>query len=199
MKIKTGIFSGSFNPVHIGHTALVNYICEYEGMDEVWFVVSPQNPLKQNRELLDNRKRLELVEAATQGYSRFKASDFEFYLPKPSYTYRTLEALKESFPDREFSLIIGADNWNIFPRWKNAGTILAENPILVYPRPGYPVDEASLPPTVRLLNTPMLEISATFIRESLEQGKDIRYFLHPEVYRLIKEEKLFSHLSSKRR
>ena len=112
--LRTGIFGGSFNPVHIGHLALANYLCEYGEVDEVWLLVSPQNPFKQQSELLDDHTRLELVQKAVAGYSRFRASDFEFSLPRPSYTIHTLQALSAAYPEREFYLIIGADNWQAF-------------------------------------------------------------------------------------
>lgn len=110
-KLKTGIFSGSFNPVHIGHLALANYLCEYEELDEVWFMVSPQNPLKAGTELWPDDLRLRLVELATEEYPRFRSSDFEFHLPRPSYSVHTLEKLHETYPERDFYLIIGSDNW----------------------------------------------------------------------------------------
>lgn len=112
--IKTGIFGGSFNPIHIGHLALANFLCEYDGLDELWFMVSPQNPFKQNQVLTDDSLRLQMVQAAIAGYARFKACDFEFHLPRPSYTVNTLQKLRETYPDREFVLIIGADNWYWF-------------------------------------------------------------------------------------
>lgn len=191
MKRKTGIFGGSFNPIHIGHLALANYLCEYEGLDELWFMISPQNPLKQTNVLLDDAKRLQLVQLAIEGYPRFHASDFEFKLPKPSYTIHTVEALKSTYPDREFYLIIGADNWTLFDRWKDSGRLIRENQILIYPRPGIVVDKDSLPDNVHLLRTPLLEISSTFIREAIRNGKDIRYFLHPNVYECIIKENLY--------
>lgn len=188
-RIKTGIFGGSFNPIHIGHLALANYLCEYGGLDELWFMVSPQNPLKQQADLWDDHLRLELVRLAVAGYPKFHASDFEFHLPRPSYTVHTLHALQEAFPDREFILVIGADNWQLFPRWYKAEEILQHHRIIVYPRPGCTIDAASLPLSVQLVNTPLLEISSTFIRQALDDGRDVRYFLHPAVYKRIQEER----------
>ena len=186
--IKTGIFGGSYNPIHIGHLALANYLCEYGDLDELWFMVSPQNPFKANdTDLWDDNLRLELVRIAIEDYPKFKVSDFEFHLPRPSYMVNTLQKLREAHPEREFTLIIGADNWVSFPRWKEPETILAHHPLIVYPRPGYEIDESTLPPNVRLVNTPLLEVSSTFIRESLKQSKDVRYFLHPKVWERIQQ------------
>lgn len=186
-KLKTGIFSGSFNPIHIGHLALANYLCEYEGLDEIWFIVSPQNPLKAGTELWPDDLRLRLVELATEDYPRFCASDFEFHLPRPSYSVHTLEKLRESYPEREFYFIIGSDNWERFGRWYQSERIIKENQLLIYPRPGYPVNESELPETVRLTDSPVFEISSTFIRRAIDEKKDIRYFLHPKVWEYIKK------------
>lgn len=184
--IKTGIFGGSYNPIHIGHLALANYLCEYGKLDELWFMVSPQNPFKANStDLWNDDLRLELVRLAVEDYPKFHASDFEFHLPRPSYMVNTLQKLREAYPDREFILIIGADNWTSFPHWKDANIIMAHHKLMVYPRPGYEIDESTLPSQVQLVNTPLLEVSSTFIRESLKQGKDIRYFLHPKVWERI--------------
>lgn len=176
-----GIFSGSFNPIHIGHLALANYLCEYEGVDEVWFLVSPQNPLKRDWGLMNDELRLRLVQLATEGYPRFRASDFEFSLPRPSYTVHTLSKLQEAYPEHTFHLIIGSDNWQLFPRWYQWERILCEHRLIVYPRPGYPVEEEMLPEHVHLSHAPVFEISSTFIRQALEEGRDVRYFLHPSV------------------
>lgn len=182
-KRNTGIFSGSFNPIHIGHLALANYLCEFEGLDEVWFVVSPHNPLKNQADLLPDELRLELVRLATAEYPKFIASDFEFHLPRPSYTVTTLDRLKETFPDREFHLIIGSDNWHSFNQWREPERIIAENNLLIYPRAHFPITSAELPANVKLSDAPQFEISSTFIRQALSAGKDVRYFLHPAVYK----------------
>ena len=186
-KIKTGIFGGSFNPIHIGHLALANYLCEYNGLDEIWFLVSPHNPIKQQTDLWDDNLRLELVKLAIVDYPKFRASDFEFYLPRPSYTIHTLDALHKAYPNREFTLIIGADNWLLFPRWYKAKEILKNHHVMIYPRPNFTIDPTTLPPSVQLADTPLLEISSTFIRQALAEGRDIRYFLHPAVYERLKK------------
>ncbi|KAA6322692.1 Nicotinate-nucleotide adenylyltransferase [termite gut metagenome] len=186
--MKTGIFCGSFNPIHIGHLALANYLCEYGELDEVWFVITPQNPLKQQSGLLVNSVRMKLVEAAVSEYPRFCASDFEFGLPSPSYTVHTLDKLKEVYPQKTFFLVIGSDNWLIFDKWKEPERIIAENKILIYPRPHYPIDNSKpLPDTVRVVNAPLLDVSSAFIREALMNGRDIRFFLHPEVWKMISQ------------
>lgn len=182
---KVGIFGGSFNPIHIGHLALANYLCEFSHLDEVWFMVSPQNPLKRNDKLWDDELRLELARLATEDYPKFKVCDIEFQLPRPSYTIHTLNALKEAYPSHEFTLLIGADNWKLFPHWKASDEIIAHHKVLVYPRPGYEIDENELPPSVSLVHTPLLEVSSTFIRESIEAQKDVRYFLHTKVWERI--------------
>lgn len=189
-KLRTGIFGGSFNPIHIGHLALANYLCENDYIDELWFLVSPQNPFKQNEKLLDDKTRLRMVNAAVRGYGRFYVSDFEFSLPKPSYTINTLNKLSETYTDRDFYLIIGADNWAAFDRWKSPEEIISKHHVLVYPRLGYDIPEM-LPQNVRAVDSPLIEVSSTFIRESISQGKDVRYFLHPAVYEIIEKESLY--------
>lgn len=190
-KLRTGVFGGSFNPIHIGHLALANYLCENGYIDELWFLVSPQNPFKQNLSLLNDNIRLKLVQSAIKGYPHFHASDFEFNLPKPSYTVNTLNKLSESYPERDFYLIIGADNWAAFDRWKSPEEILSRHHILIYPRLGYEIDIDSLPQNVKAVDSPLIEVSSTFIRESISQGKDVRYFLHPAVYDIIEKNNLY--------
>ena len=178
----TGIFSGSFNPIHIGHLALANWICEFGGIDELWFLVTPQNPLKKESDLIDEKQRLQLVELAISGYAKFKASDFEFSLPRPSYTINTLRALRKKFPDRSFHLIIGADSWNGLANWKDAQKLLAEFSMLIYPRKGYEIVIPDIYPNIKKVEAPLIEISSTFIRQSIQEGKDVRFFL-PEAIR----------------
>lgn len=181
-----GLFSGSFNPIHIGHLALANYLCEYEGLDEVWFMVTPHNPLKEENELMDDEFRMKLVKLSISDYPKFHASDFEFHLPRPSYTIHTLDELKRAYPEYLFHLIIGADNWSLFPKWYESERIIAENEILIYPRAGYQVNAATLPQNVRLSLSPILEISSTFIRRAMKEGHDVRYFLYPKIYEELK-------------
>lgn len=187
--MRIGIFGGSFNPIHIGHLALANYLCEYEELDEVWFMVSPHNPLKERSDLWPDDFRLRLVQEAIRGYDKFRASDFEFGLPRPSYMVNTLRALREAYPSHTFTLIIGSDNWETFPRWHKHKELLAENHLLIYPRPDYPLKESGIPSNVKLTHAPMMEISSTFIRQALRQGKDVRYFLPHGIYHLLKETK----------
>lgn len=180
---RVGIYSGSFNPIHIGHLALANYLCEFETFDEIWFVVSPSNPWKEGEELLPEEFRLQLVNESIVAYPRFKASDIEFHLPKPSYTVRTLEELRNTYADIDFSLIIGADNWTKFKDWKDWEQIIDSYDIYVYPRKGYSIDtDKPIPDTVHIVRSPILEISSTFIREAMKQGKDIRYFVQPDTW-----------------
>lgn len=183
---RVGIYSGSFNPIHIGHLALANYLCEFEKFDEIWFVVSPNNPWKEDEELLPEKLRLLLVNKSIVAYPRFKASDIEFHLPKPSYTVRTLEELRKTYTDIHFNLIIGADNWLKFKEWKDWQQIINCHDIYVYPRKGYSINaDNSVPDKVHIVHSPILEISSTFIRESMTQGKDIRYFVHPDTWSIL--------------
>ncbi|WP_085535268.1 nicotinate (nicotinamide) nucleotide adenylyltransferase [Massilibacteroides vaginae] len=180
--IKTGIFSGSFNPIHIGHLALANWLCEMGELDEVWFLVTPQSPLKKKADLLDDHFRLHLVEKAIGSYTKFKACDIEFSLPRPLYTINTLAALTKQYPEHQFQLIIGADNWHIIDRWKDSEKLLTTYPVLVYPRMNYPITIPAAYPLVKNADAPLIEISSTFIREGIRQNKDLRFFLPQAIF-----------------
>ena len=183
---KTGLFFGSFNPVHIGHMAIANYMLEFTPIEELWFVVSPQNPFKTKKQLLDQYQRLEMVNRAIEDPFHYKASNIEFDLPRPSYTIDTLAYLTEKFPKRKFVLIMGADSLASFYRWKNADKIIQWYERYVYPRHHVQIDE-SAHTNIRLVQAPMMEISSSFIRQAIKDEKDVRYFLPGPVYQYIKE------------
>lgn len=185
--MKVGLFFGSFNPIHIGHTAIANYIIEFSDLDKIWFVVSPQNPLKNKASLLNDYQRLEMVNLVIYDDLRFKACDIEFKLPKPSYTIDTLTYLKEKYPSFEFVLIIGSDNYINLHKWKNYDVLASEYCFIIYPRPGFECDKKQLKDNFTVIDAPQIEISSSFIRNALSSKKDIRYFLHPDVYKYISE------------
>ncbi len=190
--MKIGIFSGSFNPIHVGHLVLANYITEFTEVDEIWFLVTPQNPLKENSELIDEDLRLEMTRLALEAYPNFKCSDFEFTLPRPSYTVNTLNALSEKYPEHEFYLIIGADNWDTFHQWKDYKSILDKHHIYVYPRLDAKLTiSKGLRSSVEALESPIIEISSTFIRDSIAEGKNMKAFLTESVYNYIKDNNLY--------
>ncbi len=185
--MKTGLYFGSFNPIHNGHLMLANHLAEFGGIDDLWFVISPQNPFKQKQTLLPDYQRLELVRRAIEGYPKFKACDAEFKLPKPSYTIDTLTYLKDKYPDREFYLIMGGDNLDGFPRWKNSDQILAQHHLLVLPRKGCGAGSLAGHPNVSIVETPIIEVSSTFIRESIAAGNDVRFFMPQKVWEYVDE------------
>lgn len=187
----TGLYFGSFNPIHIGHLAIANYFVEFANLDELWFVVSPQNPLKNKSSLLPDYQRLELVNLALRDYPKFKASNIEFSLSQPSYTANTLANLDEKYPNRNFSLIIGEDNLASFHKWKNCEHILQNRKLLVYPRPNSRVSSFHNHPNVQLIDAPNIEISSSFIRKSINTGKDVQFFLPEKVWNYIDEMNLF--------
>ncbi len=184
--MKIGLFFGSFNPIHIGHLAIANYMVEFTDLKQIWFVVSPQNPLKKKKTLLANYHRLALVREAVQDDNRFRVCDIEMKLPKPSYTIDTLTYLREKYPDKDFVLILGSDSLLTFHKWKNYKELIRTTQRYVYPRPNVQINESDHANCV-FINAPLMEISSSFIRDSLRQKKDIRYFLHPKVYQYIKE------------
>lgn len=182
ISLKIGLYFGSFNPVHIGHMAIANYMVEYAGIDQLWFVVSPQNPHKRKENLLNDIDRLEMVHLAVDDDFRFRVSDIEFRLPKPSYTIDTLTHLSEKFPDHHFSLIMGSDNLENLHKWKNADAILENYGIIVYPRPGFNKESIVDFPNFTIANAPLMEVSSTYIRDAIKEGKNIRHFLPPKVW-----------------
>ena len=191
-KKRIGIYSGSFNPIHLGHTKLAEYLIDNELVDEVWFVVSPCNPLKKQSELLDEYIRLDMLILAIVKHPNFKASDVEFCMPIPSYSIDTLEYLSIQFADCQFSLIIGSDNALVFDQWKAYTQLLKHYPILVYPRTGYDFDlVADKYPEMKLLDSPLYDISSTQIRNFIAQKKDVSQWLHPSVYQFIIENNFY--------
>ena len=193
-----GIYSGSFNPIHNGHIQLAEYLIENKIVEEVWFVVSPCNPLKNQNDLINEYLRLDMLILAIKDKNYFKASDIEFSMPIPSYSIDTLHQLTKQYPDNQFSLLIGSDNALVFNQWKNFEQLLSEYPILVYPRLGYNFsDVKSKYPQMQLLNTPYFNISSTQIRDSIAKKKDISAWLHPLVYDFILENNLYTELQSK--
>ena len=189
-----GLFFGSFNPIHLGHTNLAEYIFRFSGVDEIWFIVSPRNPLKEQSELIDENLRLKMLQLATGDKDYLVASDIEFDLPKPSYTIKTLNTLSEIFPEDDFILLIGSDNMQIFDQWKDYQTILDDYSVLVYPREGYPYEEYEerYPEMQILEEAPFFDVSSTQIRELIKNNQDVSHRLHADVYQFIKENNLYT-------
>lgn len=175
-----GLYFGSFNPIHTGHLIIASYVVNNTKLGQVWFVVSPQNPFKSAGNLLNEYHRLHLVQLAIEGEKSLRASDIEFHLPRPSYTINTLAYLEEKYSQHQFSLVMGSDSLENLPKWKNAPAILSRYPIYVYVRPGFPLNipEGA---QVNRLDAPLLQISATQIRELVRQGKSIRYLVPDSV------------------
>jgi nicotinate-nucleotide adenylyltransferase len=174
---RVGLLFGSFNPIHIGHLILAEHFATRTDLAEVWLVVSPQNPFKVGAELLPEAQRLHYVEQAIAGNTRLRAEAIEFELPRPSYTIATLDALRARHPDTDFVLLMGGDNLLGLPRWQQAERILSEVDIYVYPRPGTTLPDLAPFPRVRVMQAPLLDISATYVRESLRTGRSIRYLV----------------------
>ena len=187
-----GIFGGSFNPIHNGHISLGRQLLSLARLDCVWFMVSPQNPLKRQSELLDDDVRMKLARTALRNEPRMSACDHEMGMPKPSYTWKTMRSLSGAYPSHRFTLIIGADNWLCFTRWRNHEELLANYPIAIYPRTGSPIDIASLPPSVHLYDMPLIDISSTDIRQRVKQGLSIDTLVPADVARIIAEDGLYA-------
>ncbi len=186
---KIGLYFGSFNPIHIGHLVIANHLVENSDLDEIWLVVTPHNPFKKKKSLLDDHHRLELVRRACEGYEKLKPSDIEFKLPQPNYTINTLIHLSEKYPDYLFCLLMGEDNLNTFHKWKNYELILEQNPIYVYPRKtnnGHENQFTNHPDIVHI-DAPIMEISSTQIRNAIKEGKNIKPMLPTEVWEYIDE------------
>jgi nicotinate-nucleotide adenylyltransferase len=177
--MKIGLYFGSFNPIHTGHLIIANHVLNETALQRIWFVVSPQNPFKQSSTLLNEYDRLHLAQMAVQKDDRLKASEIEFSLPKPSYTAHTLTYLSEKYPTHQFSVVMGSDSYQNLHKWKNVETIIDNYPIIVYRRPGFDVPPKAVS-SISILEAPLLEISATLIRECILQGKSIRYMV-PEA------------------
>jgi nicotinate-nucleotide adenylyltransferase len=190
---KVGLYFGSFNPIHIGHLAIAGYMTEFAGLDQVWFVVSPHNPLKKKETLLADHHRLYMSQMAIGDNVRLKASDIEFKLPVPSYTIDTLTYLKEKHPNNKFSLVMGEDNLFTLHKWKNAAELVKNYPIYVYPRPksekpfSSVLDQILLEADIHRVAAPLIEISGTFIRNGIKNGKNMSYFLQEPVWKYIRE------------
>ena len=189
--MKTGIYGGSFNPIHEGHVRLAKALAESGFVDEMWLLVSPQNPFKANANLLDDEKRLHLARLAVRDVPSVEVCDREFFLPRPSYMYNTLKALSNEQPDREFVLVIGADNWERFPDWYRSKDILSDYQIIIYPRPGYELQD--VPSCVTVADTPLLDISSTEIRRRIASEPDYDgEGLCPAVWKEIKANGLYN-------
>lgn len=190
--IKVGLYFGSFNPIHTGHLSLAKYLVEHRIVDEVWFVVSPNNPLKSEKGLLNHQLRFDMVKLAVKDNPSFKVCDVEFSMPVPSYTIDTLHLLRQTYPDIDFTLLIGSDNALVFDKWKNYQDILKEFPVLVYPRKGYDFKEVEAKfLQMKLLDTPFYDISSTEIRKRIVGNEDYSVYVTPEVEEFIKENNLY--------
>lgn len=175
-----GLYFGSFNPVHNGHLIIASYIANYTALDRIWFVISPQNPFKEKSTLINENHRKHLIDLAIEGEKKLRSSNIEFKLPVPSYTIDTLTYLQELYPQHEFSIIVGSDSFQNIHKWKNSEVLLQNFPIIIYERPGFKVQKASLNEKTTLLKAPLLDISSTMIREMIKQKKSIRYLV-PDI------------------
>lgn len=187
--MNVGLYFGSFNPIHIGHLIIANHLAENSNLNQIWFVVTPHNPFKKKSTLLDNYQRLEMVYLATQDYQKLHPSNIEFKLPQPNYTINTLAHLQEKYPDNHFHLIMGEDNLKSFPKWKNYEQILANHHLYVYPRisEGKTTSKFMNHPKIHLIDAPIIEISATYIRNAIKAKKNIKPLLPEPVWKYLDE------------
>lgn len=184
---KVGLFFGSFNPVHVGHMIIANFMATQTDLEEVWMVVSPHNPLKPKKSLARDHDRLHLVRLAIGDNPNIKASDIEFSLPQPSYTVDTLSYLKEKYPNREFALIMGGDNLATLHKWKNYELLLRDHEIFVYQRPSHGLGELQQHPSIKIMEAPLMQISASYIRKCLKAGRSVQYLVPDAVYQYLEE------------
>lgn len=190
MRKVVGIFGGSFNPVHRGHIMLAQYLSQHSHLDEVWLTLSPQNPFKVSKELLDDNHRLSMLQLATDGIDGVEVCDIELSMPRPSYTINTLERLSQEYPQYQFNIVIGGDNWNLFDKWKDYSRIINEYGVVVYPRPGYelnPIGDTN----VVFVDAPLADVSSTEIRNYIANGKDVEELLPQGVWEYIKANNLY--------
>ncbi len=187
MKSKIGLYFGSFNPIHIGHLIIANHILQYTDLTQIWFVVSPHNPLKEKNTLLADHHRLAMVKIAIDDNPNFRVSDIEFNMPKPSYTVNTLAYLTDKYPNKEFALIMGADNIATFEKWKNYDVILQHYQIYVYPRINEVVTKFANHANIHYTKAPIIEISSSYIRQCIKEQMDVKYLLPQSVYKYINE------------
>lgn len=185
-----GIMGGSFNPVHIGHLMLAQYIREWGYVDKVWLTLSPQNPLKNTDDMIPDMKRLSMLNKATRDVKGIETCDIELSMPRPSYTIDTLDTLKRRYPAKKFRLIVGSDNWAIFRKWRDWERILDEYGVLVYPRPGYPMPTQHID-GMEPVEAPVIDVSSTFVRNAIARGRDVSFFVPQGVYKFIIENKLY--------
>jgi nicotinate-nucleotide adenylyltransferase len=195
--MKIGLYFGSFNPIHHGHLIIACHVLENSGLDQIWFIVSPQNPLKPSAGLLNEYHRLYLVNAAIEGESRLRSSDIEFKLPRPSYSIDTLTYLKEKYPTHEFALIMGSDSFQNLSHWKNYRQILDNYPIYIYKRPDFDTIPEHPGASITVLAAPLLQISATHIRNNIRDGKSIRYLVPDKVMLEIEQNSYYKAMGNK--
>jgi nicotinate-nucleotide adenylyltransferase len=191
--MKIGLYFGTFNPIHIGHLIIANHFAEYSGLEQIWMVVTPHNPLKNKKTLLDDHERLQLVNLATEDYPKIKPSDIEFKLPQPNYTVNTLAHLQDKFPQHEFSLIMGEDNLKSLHKWKNYEVILKNYAIYVYPRISSELENSNFRnnPNIHFIDAPIVEISSTFIRENIKNKKNVQPLLPSKVWEYIDHNNIY--------
>lgn len=186
--MKVGLFFGTYNPIHVGHMVIANYMVEFTDLDRIWIVVTPHNPFKEKKAMLADYHRLQLVKVAIGDDIRFKASDIEFNLPQPNYTIDTLTYLKEQYPENEYVLIMGADNLSHFKKWKNWEEILAQYKVYVYPRiEGSDFDDLTEHSAVSFHDAPIMQVSSSFIRKAIKDKKDVRHYMPKDVFEYIQE------------